>query len=82
MALIKCPACDKEVSEYAYVCPHCGEPFDEDDEGRAPVTQNDIRALKLNLVELNNKVEKLYKLFLYELIAVAGIAALIFIATR
>jgi len=24
MALIKCPECQKEVSESAFMCPHCG----------------------------------------------------------
>ena len=25
MALVKCPACEKDVSEDATVCPHCGK---------------------------------------------------------
>ncbi len=28
MALIKCPACSKDVSSNAASCPHCGEPID------------------------------------------------------
>lgn len=24
MALVKCYECDKEISEYAKICPHCG----------------------------------------------------------
>lgn len=24
MALIKCPECDKDVSDFAEICPHCG----------------------------------------------------------
>lgn len=27
MALIKCPACGKDVSSNAPACPHCGEPI-------------------------------------------------------
>lgn len=29
MALIKCPGCEKDVSENAAACPHCGEPIDK-----------------------------------------------------
>jgi uncharacterized membrane protein YvbJ len=29
MALIKCPDCNKEVSEHAPTCPNCGRPFKE-----------------------------------------------------
>lgn len=25
MVMIKCPACDKEISDQAFVCPHCGK---------------------------------------------------------
>ena len=28
MALIKCPACGREVSSNAKLCPNCGEPID------------------------------------------------------
>jgi predicted amidophosphoribosyltransferase len=27
MSLIKCPACEKDVSPKAPACPHCGEPL-------------------------------------------------------
>lgn len=29
MALIKCPECEKEVSDKASSCPHCGNPISE-----------------------------------------------------
>ena len=29
MALIKCPECDKEISDSAIVCPNCGHVFEE-----------------------------------------------------
>jgi len=27
MALIRCPECQKEISDKAYACPHCGNPM-------------------------------------------------------
>ena len=30
MALIKCPECGRQVSEYAENCPNCGCPMDRD----------------------------------------------------
>lgn len=35
MALIKCPGCGKNVSEYAKTCPHCGYPIAETKETNA-----------------------------------------------
>lgn len=29
MALIKCPECDREISDKATACPHCGYPISE-----------------------------------------------------
>ena len=29
MALIKCPECQKEISDKAHICPHCGYPIEE-----------------------------------------------------
>ena len=31
MALIKCPACGKDVSEEAAACPHCGHPINSEE---------------------------------------------------
>lgn len=33
--LIKCPACGKDVSNFAYNCPHCGQPL-----GKSPEKNN------------------------------------------
>lgn len=30
MALIKCPECEKEISDKAPACPHCGCPLTDD----------------------------------------------------
>ena len=27
MALIRCPACGKNMTDIAFVCPHCGHPM-------------------------------------------------------
>lgn len=29
MSLIKCPECNKEISDKAITCPHCGNPINE-----------------------------------------------------
>ena len=36
MALIYCPECNKEISEKALVCPHCGLPLEKNKSG-API---------------------------------------------
>ena len=30
MSLIKCPECDKEISDKVKSCPHCGYPLQEE----------------------------------------------------
>lgn len=38
MALIRCPECDREVSDIAKVCPHCGFPLHIIENGEQPKT--------------------------------------------
>src|SRR2546425_8362560 len=37
MALIKCPECERDVSDKATVCPHCGYPVTPTAQGARPV---------------------------------------------
>lgn len=34
MSLIDCPECNARISDKAYSCPHCGNPFREPPSGR------------------------------------------------
>ena len=36
MSLIKCPECEKEISDQAASCPHCGHPVSRDNPDNAP----------------------------------------------
>ena len=40
MALIKCPECEKEVSDKASACPHCGCPLTSDDQLKEMTSEN------------------------------------------
>ena len=75
MALIKCYECEKEISDQAPACPHCGAPKEEQLpeleeaeilEGVAvvdepePITQETISASRLHLAErLRTVIERL-----------------------
>ena len=60
MALIKCNECDKEISDTADVCPHCGFNI-----ARNKIEQQGI--------ELDKKLEPLTKLFKYLIYALIPI---------
>ena len=34
MALIKCPECNKEISDKVKACPYCGYPFEQQEEAQ------------------------------------------------
>ena len=42
MALIKCPECEKEISDKAKSCPHCGCPLNEDNSMSSYIDENSI----------------------------------------
>lgn len=71
MALIKCPECNKEVSDKAKTCPHCGYPFVNNEEGKNNVSINGckyniskIKELYYNISEQNQK--RLYKMYSWQ----------------
>lgn len=37
MSLINCPECDREISDRAAACPHCGCPVDDESDPGGPV---------------------------------------------
>lgn len=43
MALIKCPECEREVSDNAEKCPNCGY----------PLTQNKPNTIRINGIDVN-----------------------------
>jgi hypothetical protein len=45
MALINCPECDREISDKVKACPHCGFPFEPEDQ--AGFQQVEIASVKL-----------------------------------
>ena len=45
MGLINCPECNKEISDYAVACPHCGYPMN--------MSPNEISATKVPLIHNN-----------------------------
>lgn len=47
MSLIKCPECDKEISDKVKACPHCGYPFEQPEE-----------AQKVEISSVNIKMKK------------------------
>lgn len=63
MALIKCPECDKQISDKAENCPHCGYSFEKRTSSN---NQN-----KTNLNELKNKWNNKY-LIIIVIILIAG----------
>ena len=70
MALIKCPECNKEVSDCAEACPHCGYPLK-----KKPVTSNlDDRATRIIESEYNAR----YKASIFVCI-IGAIAAIVFL---
>ena len=70
MALIKCPECNKEVSDYAEACPHCGYPLK-----KKPVTSNlDDRVSRIIESEYNAR----YKASIFVCI-IGAIAAIVFL---
>ena len=59
MALIKCPECEKEVSDKAQTCIHCGYPINQN-----IVVDNSNQIATENLSELLLILENTYKQFL------------------
>ena len=64
MALIKCPECDKQISDKAESCPHCGYSFEKR-------TSSNNQNNKANLNELKNKWNNKYLLIIV-IILIAG----------
>ncbi len=64
MALIKCPECDKQISDKAESCPHCGYSFEKR-------TSSNNQNNKTNLNELKNKWNNKY-LIIIVIILIAG----------
>ncbi len=61
MALIKCSECEKEVSDQAASCPHCGNPIN-DNELKVQLSTDPGKPLKIE-PELTSKKWKKAKIF-------------------
>lgn len=47
MALIKCPECNKEISDRVKACPHCGYPFEDDTQGNESTQKVEISSVNI-----------------------------------
>lgn len=56
MALIKCPECQREVSDAAFSCPHCGYPLKKQEPVHYETTTVKIRCFGRSAETLNNKL--------------------------
>ena len=65
MSLIKCPSCQKQISNKAVVCPHCDSNFNSD--------EDDLKRLKvLNFRKYRDKMYR-YKMLTFTAMAIAVI---------
>jgi hypothetical protein len=70
MALIKCPECNKQISDRVKACPHCGYPLvDEGSNAQEPLQVN------VTSIKLNNGKGKSFKKLIIMIVALASIAA-------
>jgi len=70
MALIKCPECNKEISDKVKSCPHCGYPFDE------AFSNNKPQPVEITSINLNRKKSKKILKFILIVVIVAGLVGI------
>ena len=73
MALIKCPECDKEISDKVKVCPHCGYPFQKE--------ENTAQKVEISSVNLKIKKENKKKIII-AVIAICCVIVCIFAVVK
>ena len=89
MALIKCPKCGNEMSEFAESCPHCGEVVSKEENQEGNKQNNSEQLLADNekptestLKPRNNKKCFFKKWWLWLIIVILVGAVVLFVATR
>ena len=73
MALIKCPECNKEVSDKAEVCPHCGIRLKEDE--NKPLTNYYRRTA--NIINRDHRVTNIGGIIIGIVFVIVGIGLFI-----
>ena len=75
MALIKCPECGNEISDKVKACPHCGFPFETNQDNKKEVQQVELSAI--NITPKKSKTTKYILIGVLSLVAIAVIGLLV-----
>lgn len=78
MALIKCPECEREISDKVTACPHCGYPLQENQSTPSP-QQVEVTSISLGIKNPKNQ-KKLLAGCAVALVLLLAIAAFLFIS--
>ena len=56
MALIKCPECEKDISDKSKACPHCGFPFPEQTLQENKIVFDSVKEPEKKVILVNEQI--------------------------